>query len=114
MTSRSAWKGRERQSARFFGAERTPLSGGNSRHTRSDSLHKRLFIEQKLRAKHATCTLFQETKALAKKEKKIPVITLAEKRKPGFLICVHSSNFEEVARLYLEMIDGQEHAASES
>ena len=38
------WKARERQVARFFNTNRTPLSGGSSRHTRSDSLHKDLFV----------------------------------------------------------------------
>lgn len=33
--------------AKFFGTHRTPLSGGASRHTRSDTLHDRLFIEVK-------------------------------------------------------------------
>ena len=42
-----SWKAYERRVARYFGSERTPLSGGNSRHTRSDSLHERLYIECK-------------------------------------------------------------------
>jgi len=41
------WKSVELRLAKMFGTKRTPLSGGNSGHTRSDTLHKRLFIELK-------------------------------------------------------------------
>lgn len=42
------WKVYERRTARFFGVERTPLSGINSRHdTTSDTLHPTLYIECK-------------------------------------------------------------------
>ena len=47
------WKARERQVAKYFNTNRTPLSGGSSRHTRSDSLHQDLFVECKLRKKHS-------------------------------------------------------------
>jgi hypothetical protein len=40
-------KAHERRVARWFGTERTPLSGGASRHTRSDTLHPKLYIEVK-------------------------------------------------------------------
>ncbi len=33
--------------AKFFGTKRTPLSGSNSGHTHSDTLHPRLYIEVK-------------------------------------------------------------------
>ncbi len=97
-TSRNTWKARERQIAKFFKTKRTPLSGGNSGHTRSDTLHNRLFIEQKLRQKHAVISLWDKTKELAKKENKDPVVTLAEKGRPGFWIMVHASDFGTVAR----------------
>ena len=97
-TSRNTWKQRERQVAEFFGTKRTPLSGGNSGHTRSDTLHPRLFVEQKLRAKHAVVSLWDSTRNFAKKESKVPVVTLAEKGRPGFWIMVHASDFEAVAR----------------
>lgn len=45
MSARS--KTQERRVARYFGVERTPLSGGASRHTRSDTLHPKLYIEVK-------------------------------------------------------------------
>ncbi len=97
MTSRGTWKTRERLVARFFGTERTPLSGGSSRHTRSDSLHPRLFIENKLRVKHSAVSLWDRTKKLAKREDKTPLVTLAEKGRPGFWVVVHSSDLQAVA-----------------
>lgn len=61
--------------ARFFGSERTPLSGSTSRHTGSDSLHPRLYLEVKLRKGFtAACRRFQEVAEDAKKENKIPVL----------------------------------------
>jgi len=41
------WKSVEGEIARWFGSTRTPLSGGNSKHTRSDTLDKRFFVECK-------------------------------------------------------------------
>jgi len=95
-----AWKARERSVAASFGSERTPLSGGNGKQTRSDTLHPRLFIENKLRVKHSAVTLWDETATMAKKEKKIPVVALCEKNRPGFFILVHSSNLQAVAAEY--------------
>ena len=59
--------------------ERTPLSGGNSKITRSDVIHDELFIECKLKKKHAVISLWDETKKLAEKEGKTPVVALCEK-----------------------------------
>lgn len=85
-TSRSTWKSRERQAARLFGSERTPLSGGNGKVTRSDTLHDELFVEVKLRQHHAVYSLFREVEKLAAVESKTAVVVLAEKGKPGFLV----------------------------
>ncbi len=97
MTVSSTWKNVERRVAAFFGSRRTPLSGGNSGHTRSDSLHDLLFVECKWRAKHSAVSLWRETAKLAKQEQKIPVIALCEKNKPGFWIMCHSSDLQGVA-----------------
>jgi hypothetical protein len=95
--NKSNWKGRERQVAKFFGTERTPLSGGNSKHTRSDTLHEHLFVECKQRKVHAAVKQWYETALLARKENKIPVVCLSQKGKPGFFILVHSSDLLAVA-----------------
>jgi hypothetical protein len=95
--SDKTWKARERKIAAFFGCKRTPLSGGNSGHTRSDSLHDLLFIEQKHRKRHAVINLWKATKELADNENKIPVVTLSEKGRHGFYIMCHSSDLVAVA-----------------
>ncbi|WP_155322933.1 hypothetical protein [Desulfosarcina ovata] len=92
------WKTRETAVARFFGAKgRTPLSGGNSGHTRSDTLHDELFIEHKHRVKHAVINLWDRIKPLARKEGKLPVVTLSVKGRPGFWLLCHSSDLTAIA-----------------
>lgn len=95
------WKEAERRVARRFQSRRTPLSGGNSGHTRADTLHDKLFIEVKQRKQHAVWTLFDEVKQLARKEGKVPLIALDRVRSPGCLFVVHSDDLEEFAKLVL-------------
>lgn len=78
--------------ASFFNGQRNPLSGGNSKHTAAGVIHETLFIECKLRKKHTVITLWDETKALADKEGKTPVVVLCEKNRPGFWIMCHSQD----------------------
>ena len=98
MTARRTWKKRESNVADFFQGTRTPLSGGNSKITRSDVIHDELFIECKLKKKHSVISLWDRTKELAKKEGKIPVIALCEKERPGFWIMVHSSDLDKLTK----------------
>lgn len=84
--------------AAFFGTERTPLSGGNSKHSRSDTLSKFLYIENKYGKRHAIWKLYDETKPKALAEDKPPILTTFRKGSPGFLITIHSSDFEEVLK----------------
>jgi hypothetical protein len=92
-------KKRERQVANFFGSERTPLSGGNSKHTRSDTLCNELFVEHKDRKSHAVYNLFLRTAELAKAENKIPVVTLSQKGCRGFLVVTHCKDLTAVANI---------------
>lgn len=112
-----AWKDRERQAARFWGAERNVGSGCDFRlrGSRSDSVHDVLYLEVKLRAKFATWTLWRETKARAEVEGKVPVVMLAEKFREGQLIVVHTADLDELLRqrwrarfgaIALEKLDG--------
>ena len=94
--SDKTWKARERQVAEFFNCERTPLSGGNGKQTRSDTLHPILFIEHKHRQRHAVASLLEETRELAKREGKVPVVTLSEHGKAGFLVVFHCDDLEDV------------------
>ena len=97
-THRRTWQKAEGRAAALFGARRAVLSGSSGRDdaSRSDSTHPTLFIETKLRETHAARTLWDGTKALARKEGKTPVLMLADKGRPGFLVCVHSDDLVEV------------------
>ena len=92
------WKAVETQIARFFGAERNPLSGQNSRHTKSDSLHKFLYIETKYGKKIPKFfnKTWQEAKANAELENKTPIVCLKNKGQKGFFILVHSDDFNKI------------------
>ncbi len=92
------WKNVEAKVARVFGTKRTPLSGGNSGHTRSDSLHPRLFIETKHRKNSAAVNLYHATAELAKKENKIPLLALHEKGSREYCIVCNISDLEAIAR----------------
>lgn len=96
-TIKKTWKNIERKVASFFGAKRTPLSGGNSGHTRSDTLHDVLFVETKYRKVHSAVQLWHKTAELAEKEGKIPVVALAEKGQRGFWLVMHAGDLVYVA-----------------
>ena len=66
----------------------------------SDATHPKLFIEGKLRTVHTTRTLFDATRTLAKKEKKIPILGLFDKNRPGFLLVVHCDDLPVVLAEY--------------
>lgn len=74
----ATWKAFELWIAKLFGTERNPLSGGNGKHSRSDSLHPRLFISCKhTRTGHAPLfRLVAEETEKAVVENKIPVIII--------------------------------------
>jgi hypothetical protein len=98
-THRSTWKARERQAAGLFGARRQRCSGSSGRddETRSDSTHDRMFIETKLKAKDAAITLFDATRALARKEGKVPLLMLSKKGRPGFVLVCDPSDLPRIA-----------------
>lgn len=75
-----AWKAFERFIASLFSASRNSLSGGNSKLTRSDSTHPRLFVSCKY-TRHNNKTLrdlVAEERIKAKVENKIAVCVLGE------------------------------------
>jgi hypothetical protein len=80
-----SWKGVERKVAHSLDTERTPLSGGNSKHTRSDTLHEKLYIEVKHRKHFSLLSLYRQTLGMARKEHKIPILCLKEKGEHGEL-----------------------------
>ncbi len=92
-----SWKAFERLVARFFGARgRTPLSGGNSGHTRSDTLHPRLFIECKRRMKIAVVKWYLEEKVKAEKEGKIPMLALKAPGQRSFLVLCDARDLRKI------------------
>jgi hypothetical protein len=94
--SDKAWKKRERQAAHLFGSHRLIGSGmsGLGDRSKSDSDHPRLFIETKHYARQAVRTLWRETALRAAKEKKVAVLVLYEKGKPGGLIVIHENDLD--------------------
>lgn len=85
-----SWKKLEQKIARMRGTERTPLSGGSSRITRSDTLDPVFFIECKLRKNPSVWNLYEEVKKLAEKENKIPLLIVKKKGKRGELYIINS------------------------
>ncbi len=98
-THKTTWKRFEAEVARFFGSARAPLSGGNGKQTRSDSLHDTLFIEAKYRGKSAVCTLFRKVAKLAAKEGKTPVVALREKNHEGYLLVIRPQDLQLLSSL---------------
>lgn len=103
------WKAVELEVARWFGTERVPLSGINSRHdTHSDSLHPHIYIETKYRVQHFACALYLETLPKARSEGKPLVIALKQRYQgkragdPPFLIVVDPNDIHTLARLLEE------------
>lgn len=99
------WKNRERQVCKDFGTTRNPLSGGNSKHTRSDSLHEDLFIEHKHRKSNATITLYDQTAYLATGEGKVPVVTLSQHGRKGYLVVCAPQDLQKIATEYQKSVD---------
>lgn len=91
-----SWKCAERRIAKYLGTGRTALSGGNGKLTRSDTMHPKLFVEIKQKKRHTTYTLYRNTKELAKREKKIPIVVLDEVRAPGQLLVIHTDDMPAV------------------
>ncbi len=103
-THKSTWKGRERKAARIYGTLRKPGSGSQGRadQTRSDSMHEDLYIETKTRPTCATRSLYDDTRAKALKEGKVPVLMLAAKYRAGFLVVIHSDDLQKFAAIVLK------------
>jgi len=107
MTHRRTWQKREQAIAERFGARRNRGSGSSGRSdlSRSDSTHERLYLECKLRAKHAAVTLWDDTADKARAEGKVPVVALVEKGRPGYWLVVHIDDLQEVAGEEVQDVD---------
>lgn len=101
----TAWKKLERRVAAAFGTTRTPFSGGTSGMTRSDTLSDTCFVETKRATKYkAVISLWDKTKELAIKERKVPVLALGAPHRKGFWLVVHVEDLNDV----YEALKGQE------
>jgi len=100
--ARAQWKVAEQRLCDIFGTTRRPLSGGNDKRGRDDSLHPRLFLENKYSKCLPIRRLWEETRDKAKEEAKgrTPVVGLQEKGKPGVLLVINSQDLEKVLREY--------------
>lgn len=102
MPPTSHWKNVERAACVFIGSTRNPLSGINSGHkTHSDSLHPKIFLEVKLRRKHACNELYFKTLPLARNERKTLVIALKQHRQsdPPWLMLIDPRDIHTIADL---------------
>ena len=108
------WKTIENIFARWFGSERVPLSGGNSKISRSDSMHPRLFIESKQRSVSAVVNLFEKTVELAKKENKTPVLGIHKKGSRLWLVVCEVTDLVKVASELKGSTDGSHRLAKDS
>ena len=94
---RSTWKKGEAKIAAMFGTRRTPLSGGNSGHTRSDTLHLDLFIEVKHSKKYPLEKLVTKTFKEAKDEAKMPLLVFLKLNNSEPLILCKLKDIKEIA-----------------
>ena len=95
--NRNTWKSGERRIAEMFGTRRTPLSGGNSGHTRSDTLHSDLFIEVKHSKKYPKEVLVNKTFKEAKNEAKIPLLVFLKLNFPEPLVFCKLKDLKEIS-----------------
>ncbi len=100
--SDKAWKQLERRVAAYFGGRRNSLSGQTSKAGAGDVLHPHLVVECKHRKRHAAVRLWDDCNELANREGKLPVVVLAERRRPGFWILVHSDDLCAVAACHAQ------------
>ena len=92
------WKVQERRVAKIFGAKRTPLSGIHSRHTSSDSIHNKLYIECKYRKRIAILDIFPEIAKKARKERKIPILAIKSKTLKDDYFLIRAKDLLKIAK----------------
>ena len=90
----SNWKNTEREVAKAFGTTRAPVCNNI---THSDAFDKVCYIEIKKRKKFWIWGLFEDTKAKALKENKIPIVAIKQKSRKGFLILCRPENIKCIA-----------------
>jgi hypothetical protein len=110
-TGRRTWQQAEERAAALFACRRQPGSGSSGRDdvsSMSDSTHTVLYLESKLRDRHTARTLHDATKKKAMKEKKIPVLCLFDKNRPGALVVIHSDDLAVVLAEFAAALPDEE------
>lgn len=111
---RGTWKAFERYIAGIFSSTRNSLSGGNSKMTRSDSLHPHLFISCKYtQSNHLGLRkLVAEEREKAAVENKTAICVLGELGdKSNALVVIHLKDFPQLVK---DVRDGKIQATLES
>lgn len=99
--NRNTWKQGERRTAAAFGSKRNPLSGRNGKHSRSDTLHPKLYLECKHTKASALHSLFTSIKLRADKEKKTPVLVSRQTHSKLVLVTCLLDDLPTVAAEYV-------------
>jgi hypothetical protein len=97
------WKRKEETLAKMFGSTRRPLSGGNSKTGRDDSLHPTLFLDSKY-GDHAPIYRTHDEirhKAASEKQGRVPVLALFKKGHNDCLLVIHVNDFYKVCEEFL-------------
>lgn len=107
-THRSTWKKFESRVAKALGGTRTPLSGGNSKHTRGDVIHNKFYVECKLSGDSDIMKLswqreWNDAKTRAKLEGKIPMFVHTRKGSSEPTIVMNFKDFVELIKLQKEV-----------
>jgi len=97
---KGTWKAFERRIAKSLGTHRTPLSGGASRHTTSDTLHPDLYVECRFRSSSALFGWWVGVRQSATKERKIPVMAIHQKGAKKSLAVIDWDFFLKLYKAY--------------
>lgn len=100
----AVWKAFERTTAKFFGTTRNPLSGGNSKHSRSDTLHKTLYGENKYSKNLPLWKVYNKIIQRKTMDNHVPYIHLVPLEPvlnpDRFLIAINSNDLIVMSRLF--------------
>lgn len=91
-----AWKRRERNVCRRFGAERKPVSGRQHDKDGDDGEHPVLHVQNKHRKRHAVVKVWDQNHIQALKKDKVTLVTLTEHNRPGCWYVIKDTDLHAV------------------
>jgi len=92
-THKETWKAFERLCAKDFGTTRTPLSGMVKTITNSDTLHKKIYIECKLRGSPSEFTFWDFFEQERKSSSEKLVFSIGSQEKGDLVYFIHRVDF---------------------